>query len=138
MLRYLRVSGVSNEEARVAYHANNPRFITINKIGDSDTASNPWARISAVVGNAIIINIPTLSKSRGLYYEAVVSVSENQPIEETIEELTSFGLSLSVYNVNGVLVCDNGISPDKATSTPSIVAPGEMTSEPIDGTGETI
>ena len=51
-------------------------------------------------------------------------------------ELSQHGLSLSVYNENGALVCDNGISPGEVTSNPSTVAPGEMTSVPGEAPGE--
>lgn len=65
-----------------------------------------------------------------------LEVSENQPTAESIEEQSTLGLSLAVYNENGVLVCTNGISPSASTSHPSISAPGEMTSAPSEEPGE--
>ena len=79
-------------------------------------------------------------------YEFVFDVSENQPVRESVEEITDTGVSVAVFNENGVLVCRNvpktpasgpeqTVGPGEMTSVPG-EEPGEMTSEPIDSTGE--
>ena len=69
-------------------------------------------------------------------YEFILDVSENQPAEESVEEITNTGVAVAVYNENGVLVCRN-VPKTTANGAPAqTVVPGEMTSEPIDGTGE--
>lgn len=67
----------------------------------------------------------------------VAYVQENQPALERVTEIGSLGLSINVYNENGVLICSNGVTPSASQATPGIIdGPGEMTSEPIDGPGE--
>lgn len=80
----------------------------------------------------------TVDNSR--LYEFILDVAENQRAEEAIEEITSTGVVISVYNEHGVVVCRNvpktvNSAPGEMTSE-SINGTGEMTSEPIDGTGE--
>ena len=38
-------------------------------------------------------------------FEFVLDVSENQPAEETVEEVSTTGIGIEVYNADGVLVC---------------------------------
>ena len=38
-------------------------------------------------------------------FEFVLDVSENQPVEESVEEVSTTGIGIDVYNADGVLVC---------------------------------
>ena len=38
-------------------------------------------------------------------YEFILDVSENQPEEESVEEVSTTGIGIGVYNADGVLVC---------------------------------
>ena len=38
-------------------------------------------------------------------FEFVLDVSENQPVEESVEEVSTTGIGIEVYNADGVLVC---------------------------------
>ena len=83
----------------------------------------------------------------GHTFEFDLDVSENQPADESIEEISTTGVAIVVFNENGVVICSNGkgipansapaqtVVPGEMTSVPG-EEPGEMTSEPIDGTGE--
>lgn len=67
----------------------------------------------------------------------VAYVQENQPAIERVAELGSIGISINVYNENGVLICSNGAPKSGAQSTPpSAGGPGEMTSVPGEEPGE--
>lgn len=139
MIRYLRVSGVSNNEARVVYYANKPRFITDNKIFDQSFVSAympPASKTPVVFNDSIVVCVPSSNTAGGRYYEAKIEVSDNQPNLESANEVTTFGLSISVYNEYGVKICDNGVKVSSTQSSGTTNAPGEMTSEPIDGPGE--
>ena len=38
-------------------------------------------------------------------FEFVLDVFENQPVEESVEEVSTVGIGIEVYNADGVLVC---------------------------------
>ena len=69
-------------------------------------------------------------------FEFILDVAENQPAEEAVEEIKGDGVVISVYNEHGVLVCRN--TPKTLSTGVPGEEPGEMASEPIDGTGEMI
>ena len=75
-------------------------------------------------------------------YEFIMEVDENQPKKESVEEATTIGVYIAVYNENGVIVCDNGKRNIMSTSDLGKVestltnAPGEMTSVPGEEPGE--
>ena len=71
-------------------------------------------------------------------YEIVLKVSDNQPVLESIEEMSSTAAIIKVYNEYGVLVCDNSASLSGKGNQPQTDGHGEMASEPIDGTGAMI
>ena len=91
---------------------------------------------SAIVFGDVVRLLTTASVGANRTYEFIFVAPENQPGEEAVEEITSTGVVISVYNEHGVLVCRN------TPKTPASGAPahtdesGEMASEPIDGTGE--
>lgn len=67
----------------------------------------------------------------------VVYVQENQPSIERVVEIGTLGISINVYNENGVLICSNGVPKSASQSTPPTVnSPGEMTSVPGEESGE--
>lgn len=139
MIRYLRVSGVSNAEARVVYYANKPRFITDNKIFNQSFASAympPASKTPVVFDDSIVVSVPSSNTAAGRYYEATIEVSDNQPALESVNEVTTFGLSISVYNEYGVKICDNGVKVSSTQSSGTTNAPGEMTSVPGTEPGE--
>lgn len=140
MLRFVRVSGTSNGESRILYHVNEPKFLSSYKVIKSNFnnvyAGAPY-KTPIIFNGAIAIDVPPSSTGGGRYYEAVIYVPENQPAEEAVEEVTTYGVSIVVLNENGNVVCDNGIPSSAVQSSPVITGgPGEMTSEPIDGPGE--
>lgn len=139
MIRYLRVIGSSNAESRVVYYANKPRFVADNKIFNQsfDGVFQPPASKTPVVFNgSIVISVPASTTSEGRYYEAKIEIADNQPTAESVAEVTTYGVSISVYNEYGVKICDNGVTPSAKQSSTATIGPGEMTSEPIDGPGE--
>lgn len=141
MLRFVRVYGVSSGESRVLYRVSKPRFISAYKYFNEDFSSAfsaPSDKLPLVFNTSIAFNVPASTSGEGRYYEAIVYVPENQPFEESVEEITSYGVVVEVYNEYGNLVCDNGLSSTASTQPAASVTdgPGEMTSEPIDGPGE--
>ena len=141
MLRFVRVYGVSSNESRVLYRVSKPRFISAYKYFNenfSSAFSAPSDKLPLVFNTSIAFNVPASNSADGRYYEAIVYVPENQPSEESVEEITSYGVTVEVYNEYGNLVCDNRPSSTDSTSSASTVTggSGEMTSEPIDGPGE--
>lgn len=94
-----------------------------------------------VFNDGIMLQVP-VSVTRTRNYCFLLDVSDNQPTGESVMEKTGKGVIIEVYNENGVMVCNNGLSlpttqPGEMTSEP-VDGTGEMTSEPIDGTGEMI
>ena len=100
-----------------------------------DTVTNGNEMYAAVFPDSIRLRV---NSALGYYrtYEFVLDVSENQPIGESVEERTSTGSAIVVYNENGVVVCSNGVKPPTNIDPAKTNGLGEMTSEPIGGTGE--
>lgn len=90
------------------------------------------------VGSYLLKTGASLASNRP--YEFIMSVDENQRTKESIDEISTTGVYIAVYNENGVLVCDNGkrssISASDLNKIESIKAPGEMTSVPGEEPGE--
>lgn len=139
MLRFVRISGASNGDSRVLYRVNNPKFLSAYKVIKSNFnnvyGGAPY-KTPIIFNGAIAIDVPSSSTGDGRYYEAIIYVPENQPVKESVEEVTSYGVSIAVLNENGNVVCDNGIPSSAVQSSPVTGGPGEMTTEPIDGPGE--
>ena len=70
-------------------------------------------------------------------YEFILDVSEDQPTEEAVEEITTTGVGIDVYNEHGVLVCRNTPKTPSNSDPSQTVTPGEMTSVPGEEPGET-
>lgn len=140
MLRFVRVTGVSSGESRILYRVKNAKFLSAYKYIDrafSTAFAGASFKTPIAFRDSIAIDVPSSNSADGRYYEAILYVSENQPTEEAVEEVTSYGVVITVFNEYGTVVCDNGVTAVSNTSTPTVSGgPGEMTSEPIDGPGE--
>ena len=79
-------------QARVSTRAYDTNFSTVNETG------------AAVFDDSV--RLQTVASIGGYRtYEFVLDVAENQPSEESVEEITSTGVGIAVYNEHGVLVC---------------------------------
>ena len=141
MLRFIRAY-YTGAESRFVYYIKNAVFISAykrNREGFTPTVSGATYKAPVVFDNAIAIDVPAITSRPGRYFECVIYADENQPVSESIEELTANGISLQVFNEYGVMVCDNGISPPASSASSDPVsgnAPGEMTSVPGEEPGE--
>lgn len=134
----------------ILYHVRGAALIFQQRgmIGKYNAGYPPGAEsFPSVYADVVRLKIPA-SVGNNRYYEFIFNVSENQPVEESVEEITSTGITITVYNEHGVLVCRNvpktpasnptqAVGPGEMTSVPG-EEPGEMTSESISGTGEMI
>lgn len=137
MKRYIVIKGNGQGNKRALYHARGVLPIEQYRYVKGSYVSTGTNSIydPIVYDDSALLS---LNSNLTTPYIFVVEISENQPKGESIEELTALGLTLEVYNENGVLVCDNGVPyVEPAQSTPTTPSgPGEMTTEPIDGPGE--
>ena len=101
---------------------------------NQQSSSGQWF-FPFVFDDSVKISVGTTIQ-RVVTYEIVLDVDENQPDMESVEEITTEGINITVYNADGVIVCHNGVGISAESSPAQTVAPGEMTSEPIDGPGE--
>ena len=135
MIRYLRISGINSSDATVLYRVNKPRFIRANKIYDLDyeTTYTPTALKECIIyNNAIVVTAPPSSLEKIRYYEVVIDIPENQPAIESVEEISTYGVSASVYNDNGVKICDNSLQLSSKQFSHVTARPAETVSEPAD------
>lgn len=137
MFRRVVLTGDAQGAKRALYHVRGARPIDQYRVVSGNYVSTGTNSVYNIVvfDDSVLMSV---TSNLTTPYIFDLDVSENQPIAESIEEQSALGIALAVYNENGVLVCDNGISPTASASTPSISGPGEMTSEPIDGPGEMI
>lgn len=125
-------------DSGVLYHVHGAVFISqYRRVLGEYTTSYPssYEYYAAVFDDVVRLKIPApIGNDRA--HEFIFDVPENQPAEEAVEEISSTGVEISVYNDHGVLVCRN-VPKTTASSAPAHTdGTGEMTSEPIDGTGE--
>lgn len=137
MRRYVVIRGNAQGNKRCLYHARGVVPVEQYRyVKGSYQSYGTNTLVNAVVYDDCVML--ALTSNLTTPYIFLLEISDNQPVVEGIEELTSLGISLEVYNENGVLVCDNGVPyvepAQSAPTTPS--GPGEITSEPIDGPGE--
>lgn len=138
MYRKIIVSGTSTTQTDILYHVENARLVSAGIIYNAEynASISPvtyYAPVYFITSVRLKFNT-TLTQSRLYMFE--LEVSDNQPNGEGVEEITSNGVRIAVYNENGVLICDNGVSNEAASAVPpATIGPGEMTSEPIDGPG---
>ena len=127
-------------DSGILYHVRGAVFISQYRrvLGQYTTAyPSNYEYYAAVFADVVRLKIPApIGNDRT--HEFIFDVSENQPAEEAVEEISSTGVAISVYNAHGVLVCRN-VPKTIASSAPSQTGgTGEMTSEPIDGLNTTI
>ena len=105
-------------------------------IGAYEGVAGTYQTLCAVVfDDAVRLQTPSkLAANRT--YEFIIDVAENQPVAEYVEEVSSEGIIISVYNADGVLVCDNSGNRKPAQSGGMTSVPGEMTSVPGEEPGE--
>ena len=60
---------------------------------------------TAVVFDDVVRLKTSASVAANRTYEFILDVSENQPVEESVEEVSTTGIGIEVYNADGVLVC---------------------------------
>ena len=135
MFRRVVISGGGEGSKRAKYRVRGARplaqYRAIDGVYTTVGANSMYNAI--VFDDAVLLSITSALTSP---YVFDLEVSENQPRLESIEVQAGVGIALEVYNENGVLVCDNGVKPSGSVSTPSISAPGEMTSVPGEEPGE--
>lgn len=144
MFRRIVLSSPTDTSGTISlvYYVKSARFIGQSRLvtGSLYTSiSNPGVSAPVIFSNAVKLStVSVVGKNR--YHVFDFDVGENQPIAESVEEISSTGVGIAVYNVNGVLVCDNGVanmpSSDPTQSDETQSAPGEMTSVPGTEPGE--
>lgn len=138
MIRRIRLVTKDYEGVAFIYYVKGARFMHAQRVSELYDASIPSssAALSTVFDIGIKIAVYKVG-SKPRTYDFYVDVSGNQPAAERVEEITATGSSITVYNENDVLICWNDVVATQTSSpSSSTTAPGEMTSEPIDGPGE--
>ena len=141
MLRRVRLVTKDGAAVALVYYAKGARFMGVQRvIGTYDASIGiASAPLPLVFDGGIKLGVyQTGSTSRT--YDFYVDVSDNQPTDERVEETSTTKSAITVYNENGVAICDNGVTVTASTSSPSssTTAPGEMTSVPGEAPGEII
>lgn len=130
----------------ILYHVHGAMLISQHRLmlGKYNSGYPPGTEsFPAVYDDVVRLKIPA-SVGDNRSYEFIFEVSENQPTGEAVEEITSTGVAITVYNEHGVFVCRNGASKSTGDApqhtgemmSESIGGTGEMTSESIGGTSE--
>lgn len=138
-LRFIEVNGGLTSNKKFVYYAKNITPISCYSIykfeyRGTSTVKQEYTPIVFTDSAVFSTDLYTGPDNSIIF---VAYVQENQPAIERVAEIGSLGISINVYNENGVLICSNGVPKSAAQSTPpSAGGPGEMTSEPIDGPGE--
>lgn len=150
MLRRVRLVTTTGEAVSFIYYVRNARFIGMQRVLPTYDQNIGIASMTLPVvypGGIKMGVYQTGSASRT--YDFYLDVPDNQPEPEAVAETSSTKSSLTVYNENDVVICNNGVTVTPAASSPSQskpgemtsvpgTAPGEMTSEPIEAPGEII
>ena len=132
-------SNWTSSDFRILYHVRGARLLSQHRASTRGYEQNmPTSNemYAVVFADSILLGANT---GVGFYrtYEFVLDVPENQPVGESVEEISETGSAVIVFNENGVVVCRNGVEPPAETvgrgqmASEPIGAPGEMTSEPI-------
>lgn len=79
-------------QARVSTRGYDVNFSTVAETGAAVFADSVRLQTAASIGSYRT-------------YEFILDVDENQPVEESVDEITSTGVGIYVYNEHGVLVC---------------------------------
>lgn len=141
MLRRVRLVTTNGDPVRFIYYARNARLLNMQRV----TAT--FDESVDITSSTMAVSYPAGIKM-GVYaagttsrtYDFYLDVSENQPGEEAVAEITASKSSLTVYNENGVVICSNGVTVTASSSTSApgetTSVPGEMTSVPGEEPGE--
>ena len=141
MLRRIRLVTKDGSAVSFVYYVNGAKFLGVQRVIGAYDASIGIASAPlplAFDGGIKLGVYQTGTTSRT--YDFYIDVSDNQPADERVEEASSTKSAITVYNENGVAICDNGVAVTASSSSPSqsATAPGEMTSVPIEAPGEII
>ena len=91
----------------VLYHVRGAVLLTQYRRGLSgyDSTIGETQPSTAVVFDDVVRLKTNASVAANRTYEFILDVSENQPVEESVEEVSTTGIGIEVYNADGVLVC---------------------------------
>ena len=91
----------------VLYHVRGAVLLSQYRRGLSgyDSTIGETQPSTAVVFDDVVRLKTSASVAANRTYEFILDVSENQPTEESIEEVSTTGIGIEVYNADGVLVC---------------------------------
>ena len=91
----------------ILYHVRGAVLLSQHRRGLSGyDASIGVAQLSSAVVFDDVVRLQTSASVAGnRTYEFILDVSENQPAEESVEEVSTTGAGIEVYNADGVLVC---------------------------------
>ena len=139
--RKLVVSSVNytNGAIDILYHVRGAVLVSQRRVMDASYDSsllNTAELCAAVFADSIRLNTKA-SVTPYKFYEFILNVSENQPVAESVEEISTIGVTINVYNESGVLVCTYTGTPASG-NPPQTNAPGEMTSVPGEEPGAMI
>ena len=128
----------SNDPVDFLYHVRGAQLLSQRRI--SARAYEVYLSTAYESGPVVFVDSVRLRVQTGVgeyrTYEFVLDVPEKQPAEESVEEITETGAVITVFNENGVVICRNVPKTPSNSAPAQTVVPGEMTSEPIDGSGE--
>ena len=141
MLRRIRLVTTNGEAVKFNYYVRNARFMGMQRVlpTDDQNISIASTTLPVVYPGGIKMGVYQAG-SVSRTYDFYLDVPDNQPEPEAVAETTLTKSSLTVYNENDVVICDNGVTVTASTSSPSqsATAPGEMTSVPTEAPGEII
>ena len=116
----------------VVYYVKNPRFISQSRLmleNFYSSGSNSPTSTPTIFSNAARFST-TSSLGKKHYHVFDFDVSDNQPTPARVAEISTMGITIAVYNADGVLVCDNGVGTsavqDPTHADNTMNAPGEM------------
>ena len=96
----------TNGTINILYHVRGGVLLSQHRRGLSGyDASIGVAQLSSAVVFDDVVRLQTsASVAANRTYEFILDVSENQPDDEYVEEISSTGVGIDVYNADGVLV----------------------------------
>lgn len=122
----------------VLYHVRGARQLAQNR--ETTKAYDESIGAAPVNGAVAFADSIRLRAANGIspvsMFEFVLEVPENQPAVESVEEITTTGSTIVVFNENGVVTCSNDVGITASSAPTQTVAPGEMTSVPGEEPGE--
>lgn len=91
----------------ILYHVRGAVLLSQYRRGlsDYDSTIGEAQPSTAVVFDDAVRLKTSASVAANRTYEFILDVSENQTAEESVEEVSTTGVGIEVYNADGVLVC---------------------------------